>query len=229
MASSNNIVVDIDVFACDKCSPNGNRHGFLQPGNSLEGQICVSSPSPLHFTDVRISFQGLQSTFIRSTQVLDTNGLVAYSPNYDHPVVTESNNLFLNLGYEVKLDSAQRDSCEAGPIEYSFPFFFFIPLGTEGPGASKPLLCRTLPPAFRIKALYSDLISVNYQLHAAVRYRKQQDAGLELLQTTDKVKKSQIVDFLPYSEVQPPTHVASFPEEFVLKTTSPIWKYISRL
>lgn len=58
MASSNDVAVDIDVLACEKCSPHGNGHGCLRPGNSLEGQIRISSPSALHFTDIEISFQG---------------------------------------------------------------------------------------------------------------------------------------------------------------------------
>jgi hypothetical protein len=132
---------------------------------------------------------------------------------------------FLDVSYQAKLDSAQRNPQEDGPIVYSFPFYFVVPLGTEGLDVSKPLLCRILPPTFRITALYSDPISVTYKIHAVVQYSQEQDAGSEVPQTTDKTEKSQIVDFLPYSGVEPPTHVASFPEEFVLKTTSPIWKY----
>lgn len=75
-------------------------------------------------------------------------------------------------------------------------------------------------------ALYSDSISVTYKLHAVVQCSKEQNAGSEVPQTTDKIEKSQIVDFLPYSDVEPPTHVASFPKEFVLKATLPIWKYV---
>jgi hypothetical protein len=58
MASSNDVAVDIDVLACDKCSPHGNDYSCLRPGNSLEGQIRVLSPSALLFTDIEISFQG---------------------------------------------------------------------------------------------------------------------------------------------------------------------------
>lgn len=58
MASSNDVAVKIDVLTCDKCSPHGNDYGCLRPGNSLEGQIRVSSPSALHFTYIEISFQG---------------------------------------------------------------------------------------------------------------------------------------------------------------------------
>lgn len=132
---------------------------------------------------------------------------------------------FLDVNYQVKLDSAQSDPQEDGSIVYSFPFFFVVPLGTEGVGASRPLLCRILPPTFKIMALYSDSISVTYKLQSVVQYRKEQIADSEVLQTVGKIENSRIVDFLPYSEVQPPTHIASFPEEFVLKTTSPIWKY----
>ncbi|OAL42670.1 hypothetical protein IQ07DRAFT_606500 [Pyrenochaeta sp. DS3sAY3a] len=225
MASSNDVAVKIDVLACDKCSPHGNDYGCLRPGNSIEGHIRVSSPSALHFTDIEIFFQGLQSTLIRSAWAPNTNELVAYSPNYDHPVVTRSNDLFLDVNYQVKLDFVQKDLQEDGLIVYSFPFFFVVPLGTEGLGASKPLLCRILPPTFRIMALYSDPISVTYRLHSIVQYSKEQIAGSEVLQAVGKIEKSRIVDFLPYSEVEPPTHIASFSEEFVLKTTSPIWKY----
>lgn len=130
----------------------------------------------------------------------------------------------LDVSYEVRLDSAQRALREDGSISHSFPFFFVIPLGTEGLGASKPLLCRILPPTFRSKGLYSDSISVTYKLHGVVRYRNEQDASSEIPQTARKVEKSQNIDFLPYFEVQPPTHVASFPGEFVLKRNSPIRK-----
>lgn len=58
MASSNGVAVNIDVLACDKCSPHGNDYGCLRPGNSLEGHIRVSSPLALHIIDVEISFQG---------------------------------------------------------------------------------------------------------------------------------------------------------------------------
>lgn len=132
---------------------------------------------------------------------------------------------FLDVSYEAKLDSAQRALREDGSISYSFPFFFVIPLGTEGLGASEPLLCRILPPTFRTEALHSDLISVAYKLNSVVRYRNEQPTSSEVPQTAKKVEKSQNIDFLPYFEVQPPTHVASFPGEFVLKTNSPIWKY----
>lgn len=132
---------------------------------------------------------------------------------------------FLDISYQAKLDSALMDTREDGSIMYSFPFFFVVPFGTEGLYASKPLLCRILPPTFRITALYADLISVTYKLHAVVQYSKEQDAGSEVPRTTDKTEKSQIVDFLPYSDVEPPTHIAGFPKEFVLKKTSPIWKY----
>ncbi|KAF1832261.1 hypothetical protein BDW02DRAFT_555217 [Decorospora gaudefroyi] len=132
---------------------------------------------------------------------------------------------FLDVSYEVKLDSAQRALREDGSISYSFPFFFVIPLGTEGLGASKPMLCRILPPTFRSKGLYSDPISVTYKLHGVVRYRNEQYTSSEMPQIAKKVEKSRNIDFLPYTEIEPPTHVASFPEEFVLKTNSPIWKY----
>jgi hypothetical protein len=114
---------------------------------------------------------------------------------------------------------------EVGATVHNFPFFFVVPFGTEGLGASKPLVCRILPPTFRSTALYSDPISVTCKLHAVVRYRKEQDAGSEVPQTTNKTEKSQIVDFLPYSDVEPPTHVADFPGEFVLRVTLLIWKY----
>ncbi|KAF9690436.1 hypothetical protein EKO04_011583 [Ascochyta lentis] len=225
MASSNDISVDIEVLACDKCSPHGNDYGCLRPGDSLEGLIRVSSPSALCFTDIEIFFQGLQSTLIRSAWAPNTNELGAYSPNYDHPVTTKSNYMFLDVSYQVKLDSTQRMLGEDGSFIYSFPFFFILPLGTEGLGASKPLLCRILPPTFRSKGLYSDPISVTYNLHGVVRYRNEQDASSGIPQTAQKVEKSKTIDFLPYTEVEPPTHVASFPKEFVLKTNSPIWKY----
>lgn len=132
---------------------------------------------------------------------------------------------FLDVSHEVKLDSTQRALREDGSNLYSFPFFFVIPLGTEGLNASKPLLCRILPPTFRSKGQYSDSISVTYKLHGVVRYRNEQDASSEIPQTSKKVEKSQTIDFLPYTEVEPPTHTASFPEEFVLKTNSPVRKY----
>lgn len=125
----------------------------------------------------------------------------------------------------MKLDSVQEAFGEDGSISYSFPFFFVIPLGTEGLGASNPLLCRILPPTFRLKELYSDQISITYKLQGVVRYRNEQDASSEIPQTARKVEKSQNIDFLPYTCVEPPTHVASFPDEFLLKKILPIWTY----
>lgn len=125
----------------------------------------------------------------------------------------------------MKLDSAQETLREHGSISDSFPFFFVIPLSTEGLGASKPLLCGILPPTFRLKSLYSDQISVTYKLHGVVRYRNEQDAYSDIPQNAKKVEKSQTIDFLPYTCVEPPRHVASFPDEFVLEKNSPIWNY----
>lgn len=103
-----------------------------------------------------------------------------------------------------------------GSVVYSFSFFFVVPLGNEGLDVSKPLLCQILPPTFEITALYSDPVSVTYRLHSFVQYRKKQDANLEVVQTTDSVEKSQVVQFLPYADMEPPTHIACFPEQFVL-------------
>lgn len=80
MASSNDVVVKIDVLACDKCSPNSNGRGCLRPGNSLEGHIRVSSPSALHFTDIEVSFQGNSSYFLQVDNVTSDRGT--------HPRVT---------------------------------------------------------------------------------------------------------------------------------------------
>lgn len=66
---------------------------------------------------------------------------------------------------------------------------------------------------------------MSYTLHSVVQYSKEKIAGSEVLQTVKKIEESRDVDFLPYSEVQPLTDIASFPEEFVLKTTSLMWKY----
>ncbi|XPS81877.1 hypothetical protein M3J09_013802 [Ascochyta lentis] len=111
MASSNDISVDIEVLACDKCSPHGNDYGCLRPGDSLEGLIRVSSPSALCFTDIEIFFQGLQSTLIRSAWAPNTNELGAYSPNYDHPVTTKSNYMVIKpdqLGEDELKDAVSR-------------------------------------------------------------------------------------------------------------------------
>lgn len=132
---------------------------------------------------------------------------------------------FLDVIYQVKLDSVRRASQEDGLFVYSFPFFFLVPLGTEGVDASKPLVCQMLPPTFSTTPLFMDPISVTYKLHSIIQYSRIQMAGSDVLQIVQKIEQSRIVDFLPYSEVEPPTHIASFPEEFVLKTISPIWKY----
>lgn len=125
----------------------------------------------------------------------------------------------------MKLNSAKESVREDRSIVYSFPFFFVVPFGTEGLDDSKPLICRILPPTYRPKALDLDSISITYKLYAHVHYRKEQDTGSEVQQTVNKIEKDQIVDYLPYSNVEPPIHVASFPEEFLLKTISPMWKF----
>jgi Fe-S-cluster containining protein len=134
---------------------------------------------------------------------------------------------FLDVSYQAKLESIHRKSQKDGSIVYSFPFFFIVPFETEGLDASKPLLCRKLPPTFSTRALYSDLISITYQLCAVVQYCKEQDARLEMSQSVKKIEKSQIINFLLYTDIEPPTHVASFPDEFILRVSSPIWKYLS--
>ncbi|KAF1994575.1 hypothetical protein P154DRAFT_581621 [Amniculicola lignicola CBS 123094] len=99
---------------------------------------------------------------------------------------------------------------------YTLPFFLIVLFGTEGSEVSKPPLCQSLAPTCRITALHSDLVSVAHKVHTAIEYRREQYADSE---------ERQIIDFLPYSNAEPPTYVASFPEEWALETTSPIWKY----
>lgn len=68
-----------------------HQHYVLRTSRSSSkvSQATSSIPRSLHLTGK--CALGLQSTLIRSAWAPNTNELVAYSPSYDHPVVTESN------------------------------------------------------------------------------------------------------------------------------------------
>jgi len=132
---------------------------------------------------------------------------------------------FLDVNYQALLDSFQVHRKTDGSTAYSFPFFFIMPRGTEGPNDTEPLLCRTFPPSFKTTALYSDPLSIIYKLRAVVQYRKKHDAVAAVPENIEKTEKTRLIDFLPFSDVQPPKHLASFGDEFVVQVTSPIWKH----
>jgi hypothetical protein len=112
---------------------------------------------------------------------------------------------------------------------FSFPFAFIVPSGYEYGDHGRPLPCRMLPPSFNTDKfadgsmslhLYPKL-SVFYQLHAILRYH---DEG-SMDATSHAVEATEEINFLPYSEVQPPLDLESFPEEFILATTIKIKRH----
>jgi hypothetical protein len=56
MASSSGVTVDINIFICNQYKTNSKGYSCLRLRDSLEGQIRVSSPSALHFTDLENPF-----------------------------------------------------------------------------------------------------------------------------------------------------------------------------
>lgn len=129
---------------------------------------------------------------------------------------------FLDVTYQAPLDSIQEHEAANGSTIYSCPFFFIVPLGTEYPNHDKPLLCRVLPPSFEISDPHSESLSVTYELHTVVHYHEAHaiDGG-----TPGKTEMTRVIKFLPFSEVGPPTHIASFPGEFNIEVTSSIRKH----
>jgi hypothetical protein len=110
MARSNRVLVDIEVLACDKCSPHGretrlkdrfmscrHQHYVLPTLRSLSkvSQTTCTIPRSLHLISKCVL--GLQSTLI-SAWAPNTEELVAYSPNYNRPVTTKSNYMVITLG-----------------------------------------------------------------------------------------------------------------------------------
>lgn len=62
-------------------------------------------------------------------------------------------------------------------------------------------------------------ISIEYNLHALVRYHESYDTALRRVEVTKPIK------FLPYTEVEPPTYTEHFPQEFVLNETIALRKH----
>jgi hypothetical protein len=114
---------------------------------------------------------------------------------------------------------------------YSLPFAFIIPSGAELPNHDIPPPCWVLPPSFNtMRHGKSDLdpgycpeLSVSYGIHAVVHYSDENDTDSA---TPHKAKATKDIEFLPYSEIQPPTDTGSFPGEFVLSAKTPIWKHV---
>lgn len=113
---------------------------------------------------------------------------------------------------------------------YSFPFSFVLPRGTEYPDQEKPQLCQVLPPSFNTNQSFwsqwgpgsPPSLSVTYMLDANIRYRAEH--ARDRVQPRS-AKATRIIDFLPYTDVQPPTPTDSFPGEFVLSATTLMRKY----
>lgn len=122
------------------------------------------------------------------------------------------------------LNSIEIQEKKDGPSNYSFPFFFVIPLGTELVDRENPILCRMLPPSLKISHSQPDSQTITYQIHAVVGYRAKHSAVVS--ETDERLDTTRTIDFLPYSEAQPPTHVSDFPDEFTLKASSPIWRHV---
>ncbi|OCK73309.1 hypothetical protein K432DRAFT_410795 [Lepidopterella palustris CBS 459.81] len=230
MVDGSHLVVGIEILECEACGPSDGSFGCTRPGNSLEGRVHVSTTLILEFTTLEVSFKGLQSTLVRGYRA-PNNEIIAYPPPYHYPpVITKTTDLFLDVKYQAPCHSIDIDDEADGLRVYSFPFAFVLPRGTEYPDQEKPLVCQILPPSFNTGQSYSSqwgptsppLLSVTYMLHAIVRYRAEH-AGDRAEPRSAEVTR--IIDFLPYSDVQPPTPTDSFPDEFVLSATTPIWKY----
>lgn len=113
-----------------------------------------------------------------------------------------------------------------GSYFYSVPFYFVVPFGTEYPNTDRPLQCRILPPSLEEERLYTDPLSIKYSLHAIVDYRLEDDEVSVAAARTGRAEQTQVIDFLPFSDVEPPTHVADYPGEFVLSANSPVWRHV---
>ncbi|ORY18652.1 hypothetical protein BCR34DRAFT_553973 [Clohesyomyces aquaticus] len=225
MADSSQVVVDIEVLECEVCGPSEGSFGCKRPGDSLEGTIYVSAASVLEFTALEVSFKGLQSTLVQGYR-MPNNAIIAYPPYRYPPVLTKATDLFLDVKYQAPLHSIGiRD--QVGRLRvYSFPFSFVLPRGTEYPDQEKPQQCQVLPPSMNtsqsLRAASPSSFSVTYMLDATVRYRAEHSGdGAELR----SAKATQIIDYLPYTDVFPPTPTDSVPDEFVLDATTLMSKY----
>jgi hypothetical protein len=112
---------------------------------------------------------------------------------------------------------------------YSFPFQFIMP---EASGNEElPIHCQRLPPSFNRQNSYFDKFdlvprpeaAVTYFLRAIVTFRKSDGLGVGNPVTAEAKKD---IDFLPYTEVQPPTHILSFPGEFITRVERQLRKHL---
>jgi hypothetical protein len=204
------VKLDIEVFECGVCRTEA---GPLRPGDSLEGQILLTSKPALSITRMEIRFIGLQRVFIIPTD-----------PGIRDHTGSRSTWTFLDIGYPVHNVEA------LGPRRtYSFPFQFIMP---EASGNEElPILCQRLPPSFNRQNSYFDKFelvprpeaTVTYFLRAIVTFRTSDGLGVGNPVTAEAKKD---IDFVPYTEVQPPTHISSFPGEFITRVERQLRKYL---
>lgn len=112
---------------------------------------------------------------------------------------------------------------------YSFPFQFIMP---EASGNEElPILCQYLPPSFNRQNSYFDKwdvvprpgAAITYFLRTVVTFRKSDRLGVG---NPVRAVAKKVIDFLPYTEVQPPTYILSFPGEFIIRVERHLRKYL---
>ncbi|KAH7124968.1 hypothetical protein B0J13DRAFT_150485 [Dactylonectria estremocensis] len=200
----------IEVFEGSVCR---TEPGPLRPGDSLEGQVLLTSKLVLSITRVEIRFIGLQRVFVIPTD-----------PGIRDRTGSRSTWTFLDVTYPIY------DVEALGPRRtYRFPFRFIMP---EASGNEDlPILCQRLPPSFNRQNSYFDKwdlvprpeAAITYFLRTIVTFRKSN--GLEVSNSVTAEEKKDI-DFLPYTEVQPPTHILSFPGEFITRVERQLRKHL---
>lgn len=94
-----------------------------------------------------------------------------------------------------------------------------------------PILCQRLPPSFNGRNSYFDKFdlvprpgaTITYFLRTIIAFQKSDGLGVSNSVTAVAEKN---IDFLPYTEVQPPTHVLSFPGEFITRVERQLRKHL---
>lgn len=93
------------------------------------------------------------------------------------------------------------------------------------------MLCQRLPPSFNPQNSYFDKwdvvpkpeVAITYFLQTIATFRKCD--GSEVGNSVTAVAKK-VINFVPYTEVQPPTHILSFPGEFITRVERRLRKHL---
>ncbi|KAH7190513.1 hypothetical protein DER44DRAFT_753306 [Fusarium oxysporum] len=94
-----------------------------------------------------------------------------------------------------------------------------------------PILCQRLPPLFNRQNSYFDKfdlvqrpeVTITYFLRAIVTFRKSDGLGVGNPITAEAKRD---INFLPCTEVQPPTHILSFSGEFITRVERQLRKHL---